>query len=351
MTTQGSRSDQEWDLRHPVIELIRRRQRDGYRPGSGTDGNKLGLAVEGGGMRGIISAAMMTALEDLDLANAIDVVYAASSGATNAAYYLAGESWYPLSIYYDDLAGSAFVDFRRRLRGGDIIDLTYVFEKIFYELKPLNFDALFASPVAFNIAVTLVDELRTESISGLSSEAELIDTLRASTWLPIAVRGTAQWRGHRALDGGVLTAHPWRIARQDGCSHILSLSTRPFGFVQHRHSLMQQYTRRYLNRIKDGLGDGYLAAVRDHWADRNSFATWRHAPTAQPYVLDLAPLSWMRAIKRHETDLGVLLRAARESYAVAVCAFTQLPTSEIARGTVQAIPRMAVVRNRVVPRE
>lgn len=339
-----------WDPQHPVIALLRRRHEDGYRPGSQADGNKVGLAVEGGGMRGIISAAMMTALEDVGLANAIDVVYAASSGATNAAYYLAGESWYPLSIYYDDLAGSAFVDFRRRLRGGDIIDLNYVFEKIFYELKPLNFAKLFASPVGFTIAVTLVDELRTASISGLSSEADLIDTLRASTWLPIAVRGTAQWRGQRALDGGVLTAHPWRIAKRDGCTHILSLSTRPFGYAQHRHSPMQRYTRRYLNKIKDGLGDGYLAAVREHWADRRSFATWRHAPTPQPYVLDLAPLSWMRAIKRHETDLGILLRAARESYAVAVCAFTDVPTSEIARGTVQAIPRMTLVRNRVIPR-
>lgn len=36
-----------------------------------------------------------------------------------------------------------------------------------------------------------------------------------------AGRGTATFRGHRAIDGGVLRFHPYRAAMLDGCTHIL----------------------------------------------------------------------------------------------------------------------------------
>jgi predicted acylesterase/phospholipase RssA len=45
----------------------------------------VGLTVEGGGMRGIISVAMIAAVDDVGLTHSFDAVYAASSGATNAA--------------------------------------------------------------------------------------------------------------------------------------------------------------------------------------------------------------------------------------------------------------------------
>ena len=42
-------------------------------------------------MRGIVSASMLVALEDLGFADAFDVVYGCSSGAVNGAYFLAEE--------------------------------------------------------------------------------------------------------------------------------------------------------------------------------------------------------------------------------------------------------------------
>jgi hypothetical protein len=52
----------------------------------------------------------------------------------------------------------------------------------------------------------------------------------------------------------------------------------------------------------------------------------------------------MAEIKRHDVDLGRLMRAARDAYAVAVCAFEQIPTAEIATGQVRVIPRLTLVR-------
>ncbi|HYT24934.1 MAG TPA: patatin-like phospholipase family protein, partial [Actinomycetota bacterium] len=103
------------------MELLRRRRADATRPGARTDPFKVGLAVEGGGMRGVVSGGMLNAVEDLGLAGAVDAVYGCSSGAVNAAYFLMGNSWYWLSIYYDDLPGRSFLDFRRAARGRPVL--------------------------------------------------------------------------------------------------------------------------------------------------------------------------------------------------------------------------------------
>ena len=47
---------------NPVIDLIMQRTHDGSKPGQREDRYKLGLAIEGGAMRGVVTAGMVTAL-------------------------------------------------------------------------------------------------------------------------------------------------------------------------------------------------------------------------------------------------------------------------------------------------
>lgn len=44
-----------WGVSQPVLRLIQQRLRDGSTPGRRKDRFKLGLVVEGGGMRGIVT--------------------------------------------------------------------------------------------------------------------------------------------------------------------------------------------------------------------------------------------------------------------------------------------------------
>src|SRR5258706_16446205 len=101
---------------HPVAQILYQRRDEGSLPGARTDGYRVGLAVEGGGMRGIVSGAMMATLMDRQLERSIDAVYSYSSGAFNCAYFLAGLGWYALSMYYDNFHSQAFLDVRRMLR-------------------------------------------------------------------------------------------------------------------------------------------------------------------------------------------------------------------------------------------
>ncbi len=60
---------------HPVLRLLLSRLQDGSTPNSRGDKFKLGLVVEGGGMRGIVTGAMLMGLQDMGLVNVFDAVY------------------------------------------------------------------------------------------------------------------------------------------------------------------------------------------------------------------------------------------------------------------------------------
>jgi predicted patatin/cPLA2 family phospholipase len=241
------------DRYDPVVALLRSRRESGSKPGARGTGDhaRLALLVEGGGMRGVVSAAMMCALDDGGFKDAFDDVYATSAGAMNAAYFLAGETWFPLSIYYDDLATRKFVDFLRPLRGKPVMSLDYAFDEVVRHRKPLDVDAILHSPTAFHVTLTLLDPARSCAVSDFRSGSDLIDTLRASCWLPIATSGTATWRGVRAVDGGVLAPTLEGLARERGVTHVLSLQTRGAGEPR-ANRVGRWYVRRRLDSSSPG---------------------------------------------------------------------------------------------------
>jgi predicted patatin/cPLA2 family phospholipase len=332
-----------WNVDHPVLSLMRQRREDQSKPGHRSDTAKVGLAVEGGGMRGVVSAAMLTAIDDLGFSDTIDEVYSCSSGSINSAYYLAGGTWYPLSIYFDDLSTSKFVDLRRAFTSRPILNLDYAFQ-ILSEIKPLDYEYVMKSPVKLNIAITLVDELRTLVAADFPSVDDLREALRASSWLPVAIRGTTTYRDSRAVDGGVLTALPFHLALQGNCTHIMSLSTHAMDKVSDRISLLNRYTERHLNKLRPSLGDRYIRALHEKHADQKVLSIKRLAGDAAepPFILDLAPLAGTPDVKRHELNQGTLITAARSAYEVMYSALSRRSSTYISNGQIRAIPRFAI---------
>ena len=75
---------------HEVLRVIADRVRRGSRPGKRQDGLRVALAIEGGGMRGTVSAGMALAQYETEVAHAFDAVYGASAGAITGAWLLSG---------------------------------------------------------------------------------------------------------------------------------------------------------------------------------------------------------------------------------------------------------------------
>ncbi|MBV8539814.1 MAG: patatin-like phospholipase family protein [Pseudonocardiales bacterium] len=329
-------ADQVWAEQHPVRQVLRDRRAAHSKPGDRDDSFKVGLAIEGGGLRGVVSAAMLTFLEDLGYADVFDEVYACSSGAVNAAYFIMRQTWFPLSIYFDDLTTGEFLDFKRVLRWRAPMDLDYVFDDVLVKRKPLDYEYIIKAKQRLHVMVTDVDALEALDVSDFSSPEDLRSALMASSWLPLATKGATSFRGSRAMDGGILQFHPFRAAMVDGCTHVLSLSTRPIGPFKTRLSLTNRIVARHLERMRSGLGEGFTASIRQYmFEDKVFLRRSRLHPGGSPAVLDLAPLSGTPEIKRHEVDRSLLLDGARSAYGAAYLA--------LEGKKVRVIPRLTVV--------
>jgi len=264
-------------------------------------------------MRGIISCAMLSALEDHGYSEVFDTIYGGSSGSVNAAYFLAGNLWHSLSIYYDDLASKEFIDLRNLFKLHAIFDVDYAFDVVFELTKPLDYNAVLSSNVPLHVSIALVDELRTITPAEFTSKNDLKSALRAGAWLPLATKGTATFRGKRAIDGGALAAHPSRLAIAEDCTHVLSLSTRPPTDQRTRPDLLRLYTSAHLNRLRSGLGVRFLEAYRVGQRDRAALGEWRMNPLKKPSVLDISPLQ-KSGVARHDINRGRLHAVARTAY-------------------------------------
>ena len=93
---------------HPVAKILRSRLENKSQPEARNDKYKIALALEGGGMRGVVGAGMLAALSYLGYDDCFDVVYGSSAGSLMGAYFLSGQTPYEgPGIYYDELSFGA----------------------------------------------------------------------------------------------------------------------------------------------------------------------------------------------------------------------------------------------------
>jgi predicted patatin/cPLA2 family phospholipase len=90
---------------HAVVELIVKRAHERSKPGhrsiEDAQQNKLALVIEGGGMRGAVSAGMVAALMCLGLSDVFDTIYGSSAGSVIGAYLVSRQLC--MDVYVDIL--------------------------------------------------------------------------------------------------------------------------------------------------------------------------------------------------------------------------------------------------------
>jgi predicted patatin/cPLA2 family phospholipase len=242
------------DLRdHPVVQTIVRRREEGSRPGARNDGRRVALVIEGGGLRGVVSAGMSAAIEQLGLRDAFDEVHGASAGAFNAAFFLAGQAAYLATLYQHGFGDPKFVSVVRALRGGAAFDMDYVIDQVWTRQRPLRFDAIRESGIELHCTATDADTGAIVDLTELGTDEDIRCALRASGRLPWLAGPPVSFRGMRLLDATLAEAIPVEAARESA-TDLLVLQTRPQG-IQHAglSSLIARLTDRYLRTINPDL--------------------------------------------------------------------------------------------------
>jgi predicted patatin/cPLA2 family phospholipase len=305
---------------HPVLRVLHERRAAGSRPGARTDEYRVGLAVEGGAVRGVVSGGMLVALEERGYRDAFDVVYGSSAGSFNAAYFLTGQAWEALSLYYQQMTETRFIDVWRALLGRPIVSLDLVLEGAMKHDVPLDWDALVASPIRFCVLASSVDDVCPVALTDFRAPDDLRTALRGGATIPYVAGPPVEFRARRLLDAAVLLAHPYESAIQDGCTHVLSLSTRPRGAVRNSGGPWERLTAWRLDRLHEGLGAGYRSRISGYGRAQVALELLTERPKAPPYVYDVAPPRGVPEVPRLTRDVAGILAGATQGYESAILA-------------------------------
>ncbi|MET8099591.1 patatin-like phospholipase family protein [Streptomyces sp. NPDC005236] len=215
---------------HPVWSVLAERARTGSRPGARADGHRVALAIEGGGMRGIIAGGMALALHELGLTNSFDAAYGASAGAASAAWLL---STSPQSLRFWAAPKYARTLIRRSnlLRGKPLVDLHAFYEVLYRygdaDCGPMDFASILASDIEYHpLATDAATGVSTDLRPYIGDAAELRLALRASASLPLLAGEPVTLRGRRFYDAGVSESVPYRTALAQGATHVMVLRSR-----------------------------------------------------------------------------------------------------------------------------
>ena len=217
---------------HPVLQLLVARIASGSQPGERTDGEHLSLAVEGGGMRGVVAAGMLWALGQLDAFRAFDSVYATSAGAINAAYAVAGQCDWGASVYFEDVSNGRLVSTLGPLRRRSLLSLDYLIWEVAGDTKRLDFDGLMSSGVTFHVIATDCRRGEPVVLSEFPDREALLRSIQASCSFPRVTGEPLHIDGRVLVDGTFSEAIPFRAAREGGATHVLALRSRPSGAVR-----------------------------------------------------------------------------------------------------------------------
>ena len=346
---------------HEVLRALTARRRTGSRPGARDDGLRIVLVIEGGGMRGVISAGMALALDELGLVPAFDAVYGASAGAITGAWLLSRPEG--LRGWAEPAYTKILIRRTALLRGRPVADVRALIEDLYQTTFPMDFAAVLTSPVEFHpLATDAATGQSTDLRPLIANPADLRLALRASAALPLLAGPPVEFAGRRFYDAGVSESIPYRTALTQGATHLLILRSRPAPQPRDHHKSRPHprptpdsdvpsppsdggrpispsaddgrpfrpsrstrwLARTTLRREAPALRAAFLARESRRAADDQLLADYEAAPAAtsvpavtpapatHPAVLSIRPAPGSPVVSRLATD-GALLRAALEA--------------------------------------
>jgi predicted patatin/cPLA2 family phospholipase len=319
-------------MEHEVLKLIEARREQRSTPGQRDDPCHLALAIEGGGMRGVITAGMVAALEELDLRDVFDSVLGASAGAVNGAYFLTRQARYGTSIYYENLVDHTFIDARRLLPGGEpVLSLRHLLDDVANNRKPLDWTGVLSSDIPLSVLVTNVEDGSPVVFSSFASEHNLREALRASATIPLIAGDAVSVNGGEYLDASVSRSVPFRTAIDGGATHVLVLRSRPQGVLRGKLSPLERSLILPYLRVKYGprLANAYKGrAVRY----RDEVEEIELAPGALQIFPPATP-----KVGQREQQVEVLVAGAKAGWSSVMDVFGR--TGEVPVATLTPFPR------------
>lgn len=188
--------------------------------------SKIGLVLEGGGMRGVYTTGVLDFFLEKDLY--FSYVVGVSAGACNAVSYISGQKGRNLEIYMKFVRDKRYMSFRNLLMTQSLFGMDFIFDEIPNKHIFFDFDHFQKSQSSFIIGTT--DCITGEPVYFEKEDIEKKFTvLRASASLPM-IAPIVRYKGLELLDGSIADPIPIQKSIEDGNEKHIVVLTRSKGY-------------------------------------------------------------------------------------------------------------------------
>lgn len=205
--------------------------------------NKVGLVLEGGGMRGMYTTGVL----DVFLEEGIftDAVIGVSAGAVFGCSYMSEQHGRGIRYNLKYINDDRYVSTKSWLKTGNIFNAKFCYDELPNKLDVYDYDRFEenASKVPFYVCCTNVDTGEPEYIRCTDFRKEM-DYMRASASLPL-VSKIVYKGGKKLLDGGTADSIPVDFFRSLGYKKNIVVLTRPAGYIKKPSSTAKLLKFRY----------------------------------------------------------------------------------------------------------
>ncbi|MBF0805938.1 MULTISPECIES: patatin family protein [unclassified Streptococcus] len=187
---------------------------------------KVGLVLEGGGMRGLYTAGVLDAF--LDVGIKVDGLVSVSAGALFGVNFLSGQRGRALRYNKRFIRDKNYISLLSWLKTGNMVNREMAYYKIPMELDIFDQEAFAQSGVPFYVTVTNLETGQAE-YPKIDHVFDQMEYLRASSALPL-ISQIVEIDGKKYLDGGLTDSIPVDFAKSLGFDKLIVILTQPLDY-------------------------------------------------------------------------------------------------------------------------
>lgn len=185
---------------------------------------KVGLVLEGGGMRALFTAGVLDALLDVKELN-IDGIVGVSAGALFGANYVSGQKERAIRYNKKYARDKRYMGLYSWITTGNAVNEDFAFYEIPFKLDVFDQEKFKESKIDFYVVMTNIENGQAEYVL-IKDVFEQMEYLRATSALPFASK-IIEINGKKYLDGGISDSIPIDYCESLGYDKIILILTRP----------------------------------------------------------------------------------------------------------------------------
>lgn len=209
---------------------------------------KIGMVLEGGGMRGLYTAGILDAMLDKNFQ--VNGIIGVSAGALFGVSYVSKQRGRSLRYNQKYASDPRYMSFKSLITTGDFVNKDFAYYELPLKLDIFDEESFSKSKTDFYATVTNVETGKPEYLKIINATIQ-IEELRASSSLPFCSK-IVKINDKLYLDGGISDAIPVNKCLEMGYDKVIVITTRPLNYRKTKSNqlLPKIFYHRYPNFVK-----------------------------------------------------------------------------------------------------